>query len=169
MIKSLKTLYITRAQYVYCIIVLLALILSQFVGFYRNSLEERFRNIQSKAESIRIVITNNGKYQFVKDHHFFGENQNIQGFIKTLAIQDFAEIDDVEEIEGGHIGPIAKNTVKIRGLFWHDSLIFKFLDELQDFKPGFIKMKFVGINKFAKASEEKPVFKVEVVCDVYQR
>ncbi len=152
-----------------CVVVLLSLVVSSFIGMFKDDLFVKYNLIRDKALSIKNVMSNQSRIQFVNLHHFYGDQVDFNAFIKKTSDRDHARILEIKQIEDECVDKIRKQTYEISEIFWHDSFVFDFLDAIQDFNPGFANIKLVEITKCGRASKHKPAIKVRIVCDIFQK
>jgi hypothetical protein len=164
-----KILRFIRKHYLSLGITLFLSIIDSLICSYKN---EKFIEFEGLKEILAIaenLMKTPNKLRFISSHLFSGNNADLDEFVTKIGNDNFAKIISVEKGDESNVGTIKKREVTIKGVFWHESFIFKFLKNIQEFKPGFLRIASVDINKFAKVSLSKPVMKVEVSCDIYQK
>lgn len=161
-------LFIGRNK-IYALSILSMLIVSVFASLYKSKEFAKFEQLEMEMSPIMSIATNNEKLSFIKNHKFSGQNANIKTFMHTVAKKTYAKISLIEKISEKKIDKINVTKFKITGLFWHDMFIFEFLDKIQSFAPGFLNIDNVEIDKITKKIGQKPILKVELICDVFQR
>jgi hypothetical protein len=135
-----------------------------------NCKEEKLLYLQTikiTSNKIEKVTSNKPFYEFLKKHSFKQTAQDLKKFVNKLSEKYFAQglkisLNDKIEING-----IVKATYDINGIFWHDSLIFKFIQELKEFVPGFIRINYLEIDKITKISNLRPAIRMELKCEYY--
>jgi hypothetical protein len=145
------------------------LILSVLVSLYKGKKFVGMQELEKREADVKSIISNGEKLRFISEHGFGKANVSIESFTKDLGQKNFSEITKIYSVEESIIGTVKKTKLEIEGFFWHDLFIFEFLNEMQNFKPGFIKILSVEIDKFSKILIKKPALKVNVVCEVFQK
>lgn len=107
--------------------------------------------------------------KFISEHNFSGKNINFRKFVENLAEHNFAVITEVKKCNISRLDSFKRIKYKVRGYFWHDKFIFEFIDELQNYHPGFLKLSNVEIDKFSKVNEIKPFIRLEIICEIFQK
>ncbi len=161
-------LFIARNK-IYTSSILAMIIVSLSSSFYRSKEFARCEQTEMEMKPIISIATNNEKLSFIRNHKFAGQNSDIKNFMQTVAKKTYSKISLIEKISEKQIGKINATKLKITGLFWHDIFIFEFLDKIQNFAPGFLNIDAVEIDKIAKTIGQKPILKLELVCEIFQK
>lgn len=157
-----------RYRFYYLPIVLMAVI-SGFVSHYKNVKFEDILEVEEKSIPIKELKSNNAKLEFISKHKFCGTSMDFENFIRNSEEKNYAKINQIKKLEESIHGQIKIRKFEIKGFFWHDSFIFNFLDEIQNFSPGFLKILSIDIDKFSRMIREKPIMKVEILCEIFQK
>lgn len=107
--------------------------------------------------------------KFISEHNFSGKNINFRKFVENLAEHNFAIVTEVKKCNISRLNSFKRIKYKVKGYFWHDKFIFEFIDKLQNYHPGFLKLLNVEIDKFSKVNEIKPFIRLEIVCEIFQK
>lgn len=166
--KNWKIIF--KKEYLLWLIVLIIfLVISNFVGSIRDEKNLKLCEIQKTESLVNNLKKDSSKIKFIANHLFTGNQLDYREFLKNIAFQNKAKIISIEEKDTKSIGCINKKTVSMTGIFWHDKFVFDFLNDVQNFHPGFARVVSIDIDKFAKISLSKPVIKVEILCEVFQK
>jgi hypothetical protein len=149
--------------------IVIAFAISNILSIYKEEKFSEYEDAKNISVLVQKLTNDDNKLQFALRHRFNGENKNFGQFVSQIATKNSSQISSIEYVDESIIGLIKQKKVVIHGLFWHDIFIFAFLDALKNFSPGFLKILSVDINKFAKVSLLKPVLKVNVVCELFQK
>lgn len=166
--KLVKTILdlIKTNSYMFLVFILI-LIISVSVSVYKSSL---FNKLQDSELIVKPIMSFDKKtIKFISEHNFSDENISFHKFVKNLAEHNFAIITDISRYNKSRIDNFQKTKYKIRGYFWHDKFAFKFIEELQNYHPGFLKLLDIDIDKFSKVNEFKPFIKLEILCEIFQK
>ena len=153
----------------YLILVLMMLTISFLVSGYKERICEDCEEAEARAKPIIDLVSNAEKIKFIQKHKFNGKGEGFREFVAKLSYKTYSKIISIDPVSESKIGNVRVNEIKITGLFWHDSFIFDFLDNLQNFSPGFLSIVSIDIDKFSKQISQKPTMKLEVVCKVFQK
>ena len=149
--------------------VLAMLTVSFAVSVYKSHKLTKYTEFESEMQPLINISANSEKLHFIQKHNFKGKYLNFKDFVNKIAYENCAKISCFENISKTKIEKIDVKLIKLIGLFWHDIFIFNFLEEIQDFSPGFINIVSVEINKFSRQILHKPVLKLEAVCKIFQK
>lgn len=149
--------------------ILAMLIVSFIVSIYKSHRLTKCTEFEIEMQPLINISMNSEKLHFIQKHNFKGEYSNFKDFVNKIAYKNCAKISCFENISKANIEKIDVSLIKLIGLFWHDIFIFNFLEEIQDFSPGFVNIVSVEINKFSKQILHKPTLKLEVVCKIFQK
>lgn len=167
LIKSKEFLFQNK---IYILSILMGLLISVPVSIYKNQQREECEALEYKVEPICKLVKDKKKLKFISAHKFAGEKVEFENFVDDLAQKYHSKIANIEIQDESKIANVNVQQIRITGFFWHDVFIFAFLEELQDFSPGFLNILSVDIDKFSKQiSSQKPILKLEVVCKIYQK
>jgi hypothetical protein len=125
------------------------------------------QSIDKTSNMAKKLLSNKHILEFVKKHLFRKETRDFKEFVAGISNGYFAQDLEVSQGDQIELGQLVKTTYRIVGMFWHDSFIFKFIEGLKDFSPGFVRILSLEIDKFAKISSLKPVIKMETKCEIY--
>ncbi len=153
----------------YYLPIITMIFISIFISNYKNMKLEECIAIEAETYPIKKLESNKAKLEFISKHKFSGSSKDFENFIKELGQKNYAKIKQVNKLEDSVNGKIKITKFEIKGFFWHDSFIFNFIDEIQDFSPGFLKILSIDIDKFSKIITEKPIMKVEILCKIFQK
>ena len=143
--------------------------LSLFASMYKSKTFAKCEQIEVELKPLMSIATNHEKLDFIKNHKFSGQNSDIRNFLRTIAKKNYAKISLIEKISEKRIGKINVTRLKVTGLFWHDIFIFEFLEKIQSFAPGFLNIDAIEIDKITKNIGQKPILKLEMVCEIFQK
>ena len=149
------------------VIFISTMVMWSVISLYKSELFNNLQESELLAEPIKSF--NLEEIKFISKHDFSNKKITFQKFIDNLANHNFAIITTI--LKSGEIKTrdFRKIEYRIRGYFWHDKFVFKFIDELQDFHPGFLKLLNIDVDKFSKANAFKPSIKLEIVCEIFQK
>lgn len=149
------------------LIFILTVVVWIVIFLYKSELFDSLQESELLAEPIKSL--NQEEIKFISKHDFSDKKIMFQKFVDNLANHNFAIITTV--LKSGEIKTrdFRKIEYKIKGYFWHDKFVFKFIDELQGFHPGFLKLLNIDVDKFSKANAFKPSIKLELVCEIFQK
>ncbi|MDR0942678.1 MAG: hypothetical protein LBM19_03660 [Holosporales bacterium] len=164
-----KILRLLKKHYLPLVIILLLFVVDYALCLHKNKKLVEFENVKGKLAFAEDLLKTPHKLKFISSHLFSGDNVDFDEFVVKTANDNFAEITSIEKAEETDINSIKKSEASIKGIFWHESFIFDFLKNIQEFKPGFLKITSVAIGKFGKVSPNKPAMKIEVACEIYQK
>ena len=153
----------------YTLSILAMIGLSLFASLYKSKTFAKCEQIEVEMKPLMSIVTNHEKLDFIKNHKFGGQNSDIRNFLRTIAKKNYAKISLIEKISEKRIGKINVTRLKVTGLFWHDIFIFEFLEKIQSFAPGFLNIDAIEIDKIAKKIGQKPILKLEMVCEIFQK
>jgi hypothetical protein len=171
---------ITRLQLTECFVfikkhilhltgIMIAFAISNILSSYKEKKLFEYERAENTATLIQKFTTDDDKLQFALRHRFNSENRSFEQFVSQAAAKNFAQMSSIEYADESVIGLVKRRKAVVHGLFWHDIFVFTFLDTLMDFSPGFLKILSVDISKFAEMSPLKPVLKVDIVCELFQK
>jgi len=153
----------------YLVPVLVMLTISSLVSEYKERIFEDCEEAEAKAKPVIDLVSNAEKMKFIQKHKFNGTRINFTDFVAELSHKTYSKVTSIEPVSESKIGNVKVNEIRITGLFWHDSFIFDFIENIQNFSPGFLSIVSVDIDKFSKQISQKPIMKLEVVCRVFQK
>lgn len=164
-----RTLFVVKANSRILLTAVAMLIMEQLVDSYRAQKCVELGDLASIKETITALTALGTSKQDLINHICSSNIVKFEEFVTRIGHESMAEISSIK-----NIGASSKGSVKVRkftvvGFFWHESFIFEFLDKLQKFCPGFLKILQVEINRFAKITTIRPAMKVDVVCVTYQK
>lgn len=166
--KNWKIIF--KREYLFWLIgLIIFLVISNFVDSIKDEKNLKLCEIQRKEDLVNNLKKDESKIKFISKHLFTGNQLDYHQFLKDIALQNKAKIISIDEKEIKSIGSINKKTISVTGIFWHDKFVFDFLNDIQNFHPGFARVVLVDIDKFAKISLSKPVIKVEILCEIFQK
>ena len=137
------------------------------VAIYKSDLFNKLQESELLIEPIKSFDKETIK--FISQHDFSNKKINFRKFIENLADHNFAIITKVLKSNEIKTDTFRKTQYKIKGYFWHDKFVFKFIDEVQNFHPEFLKLLNIDIDKFSKANVFKPSIKLELICEIFQK
>ncbi|MDR3224322.1 MAG: hypothetical protein LBT03_01920 [Holosporales bacterium] len=141
-----------------------------FVCSYKDDKLVELETIQNYFATVDDLVRSPEKLKFISAHLLLEEtNQSFDEFVTKIGQDNFAEIFSIEKKDEVIIGSLKKTKIKITGIFWHEDFIFEFLNSIYDFRPGFLKISQIDVDKFADISIEKPAMKLEAICEVFQK
>jgi hypothetical protein len=153
-------------------IICLSLIVFPFIQNYKNDLDFFNTKIKLKAEYIKALKPN--QIKFMKNH-FFTNSTNVPEKFKKM-MEEIANSCRMQILnfkkknclttENNFINVI-EYTIEI--LSWHDCYIFETLNKIQNFAPGFIKLKKIVISKVSNINLQSPSIKGLLICDLYYK
>ena len=128
---------------------------------------EIYQSLQDTSIFCNNLLQNQGKLKFVKQHFFGAKNINLVDYINIHAQKNFINIQSISTLSTKVFENIKKEKIKISGLCWHDYSIFKFIDSLYEYYPGFVRILQLDIIKISEFSEQHPAIKMEIVCELF--
>ncbi len=137
------------------------------VSLYKSDLFNKLQESELRTDPIKSFDKETIK--FISEHDFSSKKIKFRKFIENLADHNLAIITKVSKSDEIKTKAFRKIQYKIRGYFWHDKFIFKFIDELQNFHPGFLKLLNIDMDKFSKTNIFKPSIKLELICEIFQK
>ncbi len=161
-------LFIERNK-TYALSILAMLVVSVFASLYKSNEFSKYEQLEEEMTPIISISKDNETLNFIKNHKFSGQNSDIKNFMQTVAKKTYSKISLIEKVAEKKIDQINVTKFKITGLFWHDMFIFEFLDKIQSFAPGFLNIDHVEINKITKQIGQKPILKLELICEIFQK
>lgn len=163
-----RELFITHKRM--AIIVVGMMVIASWISIHKNQRYAEYMEWQEKATPFVKLRSNPQKFDFILKHKFSKNGLDFKNFVQQIARQNYACIPIIDfSEEKSKIGQVNVSLAKITGFFWHDTFIFNFLDNLQDFSPGFLNITYVEIDKFTKQLGAKPILKLEVICKIFQK
>lgn len=136
---------------------------------HKLELSESLLNLNQTVSKIQKLSTNKEFYDFAANHLFRKDKVNFKKFLKSCAKECFINISNVSCGDSVLAGKVKKTTYEIDGFAWHDSCVFQLIQKISDFSPGFAKIFSVSIEQFAEINNQKPVFKMRTLCDLYSQ
>jgi hypothetical protein len=136
---------------------------------YRNSEAVALEGIKDTSLTAANLAMNQQKLHFITDHSFSGNGERFESFVHKLANDTIAKIGVIQILEESKVGLLNMQKLDITCTFWHETFIFEFLKKLQEFKPGFVRISFIDITRFAAVSAENPALKLQVTCELYRK
>jgi hypothetical protein len=162
-------LSIIKANLRLLIAICLVFILERLATFYKELKLEEFNVIcNAKTIATKLAATTLKKHELL-NHICSGNNISLSDYVAKIGKETVAAIKSIKNISEENGEKITTKKFVIIGVFWHESLIFEFLNKLREFSPGFLKILKIDINKFAVITAVKPTLKVEITCITYQR
>ncbi|MDR2667404.1 MAG: hypothetical protein LBB34_04845 [Holosporales bacterium] len=149
--------------------IIVAFVISNTLSSYEEKKLSEYENAENMVVLTRNFTNNKCKLQFALQHRFNGESRNFEQFISQAIAENFAQISSIEYVGEPVSSLIKRQKTIVHGIFWHDMFIFTFLNTLMSFSPGFLRILSVDICKFAEMSLLKPVLKVDIVCELFQK
>ncbi len=137
------------------------------ISLYKSDLFNKLQESELLIEPIKSFDKETIK--FISEHDFSNKKIKFRKFIENLADHNLGIITKVSKSDEIKTDAFRKIQYKIRGYFWHDKFVFKFIDELQNFHPGFLKLLNIDMDKFSKINIFKPSIKLELICEIFQR
>jgi hypothetical protein len=127
-----------------------------------NNINLYIRSLQSKPD----------KLNFIKAHRFSGSNiapNEFQKLIRSCEQNYKMRIIKNKIVEHSILGNLSTQKYSIELLSWHDSYVFKALENMQNFQYGFINFQKICISRIAAINLRSPAIKVEILCTLFHR
>lgn len=167
--KMIRIASVIERNKVYILSIIAMLLVSIFVSIYKTQSSDKCEQIKTELQPIMMLVSNHEKLKFIRKHKFGNTTPNIADFMHKTAKKNYAKILSIEKISEKKLGEIKVTKVKITGMFWHDMFIFDFLEQMQNFNPGFLNIEAINIDKLSKRVVYKPMLKLELVCEIFQK
>lgn len=113
-----------------------------------------FTSLQNKYCKIQ-KFTNN---PFVMNHLRSNEN-NVLQYLKEIINENKLTVISAKGLDN--------NVLELDLLCWHDKYLFNFLNQVNNFSNGFIRIKSLVITKSQKFSLKSPNLNVKLICTLY--
>ncbi|MDR1333126.1 MAG: hypothetical protein LBJ69_01855 [Holosporales bacterium] len=165
---STITQYVRRNIFALCAVAV-AVFVNIMVHTRMVEITMEFTETNSTLSAVQDLIQDPQKLDFITTHSFSGERQNFEEFAHKICDDNLAKNAAIQVLEETKVGLLSMQKIDITCLFWHEKLVFEFLEALQKFKPGFVRISLIDITNFAEVSARSPALKVQVVCELYQR
>ncbi|MDR1609430.1 MAG: hypothetical protein LBR78_01065 [Holosporales bacterium] len=160
--------YVKRHLLAICVAAM-AMLVHCLTTVYRDSGAVELESIKDVSLTAADLVVNPQKLRFMTEHSFSGSGEGFESFVHKLADDTIAKIGAIQMLEESKVGLLNVQKLSITCTFWHETFIFEFLKKLQEFKPGFARIAFVDITRFATISAENPALKLQVTCQLYRK
>jgi hypothetical protein len=138
-------------------------------AMYRSSEAMELEGVKNTSLTAADLVMDQQKLRFMIDHSFSSDGEEFESFVHKLANDTIAKIGTIQILEESKVGLLNMRKLNITCTFWHETFIFEFLKKLQEFKPGFVRVSFIDITKFATVSAESPALRLQVTCELYRK
>jgi hypothetical protein len=162
------TQYARRHLLSLCVVIIVTLA-NCLTAVYRDDGATELDGIKDASLTAADLIMDQQKLRFMTEHSFSGSGESFESFVHKIANGVVAKIGSIQVLEESKVGLLNMQKLDITCTFWHETFIFEFLRKLQEFKPGFVRISFIDITRFAAISAEAPALKLQVTCELYRK
>lgn len=166
--KKLKTLHCLKNNSIILVIFTITVLASVFTSLYKNFIFNKLQESNLTVSPIRSFSKQ--RIKFISAHCFSGKKTAFEEYVETITKENLGIITEVSQVGKSKIlNKFTCTKYSIKGFFWHDLYVFRFIDSIQNFHPGFLKLLDIEIDKLQKVTENKPFMKMELICEIFQK
>ena len=133
--------------------------------------ENRMAELEALKKSSNFageLLKNKSKLSFISRHLFKRSANSFETYLKKVLEENHIRLVKVSHKETIDLKDVKKTKIIIEGVVWHDSSVFKLIDYLNCFSPGFVRISKVGIEKTDEISTFNPTIRMEIICELFQ-
>jgi hypothetical protein len=154
----------------------LFLCMSIAVRFVSSIFDERIkiadaecRSMKKRLDFAESLRQDPDRLNFVLKHLFFAKSSDFSKFVSDSIVKNNGCIISLQSKgKEPSAGQVAKESVTIAGIFWHDRFVFDFIRDVESFGPGFAKVISIEIEKIGEVNPVRPVISVLMRCEIFQ-
>jgi hypothetical protein len=157
-------------SYLFLALSVVAFVISSITRGNLNQKYIEYNSILKISDFVDNLKKNPKKHEFISKHLFADSNgADFEDFVNDAIAKNNGKMMSYKPDAEVNVGLIKKRSVTIVGLFWHDSFVFDFMNDIDLFRPGFARVVAMELEKAGEISLTAPVIEASIKCEIFQK